>query len=67
VNVGAEYGAKLGMGIAGAALGGGATKHPVGVAIGGLLGTLIGHAFDVTVVPRCPTCGLVLQLIGPAL
>jgi hypothetical protein len=39
----------------------------VGSVIGGVVGLLLGEAADRTILPRCPTCGAVLKLIGDAL
>ncbi len=65
-NIGAEVLGKL----VGALLGGAAgtaTRNPWAAMAGVLIGTLIGHAIDESVLPKCPQCGTILELIGEAL
>lgn len=57
--------------MAGAAIGAGIAKlvdkSPWAPVIGGILGIVAGEVADRTILPRCPTCGAVLTLIGTAL
>jgi hypothetical protein len=51
----------------GAAVGKLVDKSPWAPLIGGLIGLALGEAADRIIVPRCPTCGAVLELISSAL
>jgi hypothetical protein len=50
----------------GAAIGRLVDRSPWAPVIGGLVGILAGEIADRTILPRCPTCGLALELIGAA-
>ena len=64
-NIGAQVLGKLGgMLIGGAA--GGATRDPWAAWPAWYSGALIGHVIDESVLPNCPECGTVLELIGEA-
>ena len=54
---------KVGGTIIGAALVGGATEHPLGVLAGALVGGLLGHLVDTQVLPNCPECATVLEIL----
>jgi len=51
----------------GAAIGKLVDRSPWAPVIGGILGIIAGEVADRTILPRCPTCGTVLELIGAAL
>jgi hypothetical protein len=57
--------------VAGAAIGAGIAKlvdkSPWAPVIGGILGIVAGEVADRTILPKCPICGTVLDLIGTAL
>lgn len=55
------------MAAAGAALGGGFTRHPFGILLGAVAGAVIGHAIDSAVIPRCQACGVALNLVNSVL
>ena len=55
---------KVGGLAAGAALGGGVSKHPVGAALGAAVGLAFGHLIDELVTPKCPACGVALQVLA---
>lgn len=57
---------KVGGALAGAAAGG-ATKNPGLVFLGALAGMAVGHYLDEQVLPTCPECGIVLQIIDTGL
>lgn len=61
--IGAKVLGKIGGALIGGAAGG-ATRNLWGTLAGVVIGTLIGHAVDKSVLPRCPECGLILELIG---
>lgn len=58
---------KLGGLLAGSLLGGGASKHPLGVALGIIGGVGLGHLIDTRLLPNCPSCGVALELIDEAI
>lgn len=58
--------AKVGLGGAGL-LFGSATRNPLGALIGVCLGAAIGHYIDRELLPRCPGCGIALNVLGTAL
>ncbi len=62
-HLGARFFGKLG-GVAVGSMLGGASKHPVGVAVGALLGAVIGHVIDENVLPRCQSCGAILEVVA---
>jgi F0F1-type ATP synthase assembly protein I len=51
----------------GAAIGRTAHKSPWAPLVGALVGIVAGEVVDRTIMPRCPTCRTVLQLIGTAI
>ena len=57
--------------VAGAAIGAGigrlADDSPWAPVIGGILGIVAGEVADRAILPKCPTCGAVLELLGAAL
>jgi hypothetical protein len=57
-------GGKLACSALGAAIGKAAIAHPLGAIACGLLGLALGDFIDREVIPRCPACGAVLQLIA---
>jgi len=62
-DLGARFLGKLG-GLAVGSMLGGASKHPIGVALGALGGALVGHLIDEHVLPSCPSCGAVLEIVS---
>lgn len=42
-------------------------ESPWAPLIGGIVGLALGEAADRTILPRCPTCGTVLELIRVAI
>ena len=62
-NLSARFLGKLG-GLAVGSMLGGASKHPIGVALGALGGALVGHLIDEHVLPSCPTCCAVLEIVS---
>lgn len=51
----------------GAAVGKLVDKSPWAPVVGGIVGIVAGEIADRTILPRCPTCGTMLQLIQSAL
>jgi hypothetical protein len=66
-DLGARVGFKLGLSAAGLVFGASAAKHPAAAVGLGVLGGLIGHALDTNILPNCPSCGVVLQLVSAAI
>jgi len=64
-NIGAQILGKLGGLLIGGAAGS-ATRNPWAALAGAIIGTLIGHMIDESVLPSCPECGTLLELIGEA-
>lgn len=66
-DVGAAVGGKIAATLIGGAVGHAATRNPL-VALGtALLGLAIGEVIDRDVIPRCPACGVALQVLAAAL
>ena len=61
-DLGKRVGGKIGGALAGAAVGG-ATRDPGLVLLGALAGAFVGHILDEQVLPTCPECQAILQVI----
>jgi hypothetical protein len=64
--VSTRYGGKLAGASIGAAVAKLLSRRPWAPLVGLVLGALAGEIADRTILPRCPTCGAVLELIGAA-
>ena len=63
-DVGTAVGGKIAATLIGGAVGHAATRNPL-VAVGtALLGLAIGEVIDRELIPRCPECGVVLQVLA---
>ena len=60
--IGKQLGGKLGLALAGGGAGA-LTRDPAKAILGAVVGIIVGHWIDENVLPRCPDCGAVLQLI----
>ncbi len=66
-DVGTAVGGKIAATLIGGAVGHAATRNPL-IAVGtALLGLAIGEVIDREVVPRCPVCGVALQVLAAAI
>ena len=65
-NIAKKVFGKVGGALAGAAAGG-ALKNPVAVVLGIVTGVAIGHYIDESVLPKCPTCQVALQVLDEGL
>ena len=66
-DVGSAVGGKIVASLIGGALGHAATRNPL-VAVGtALLGLALGEVIDREVIPRCPACGVALQVLAAAI
>jgi hypothetical protein len=66
-HVGERVMGRLGMAVALGLMGGKAVKHPLAALLGASIGAAIGHVLDESVLPKCPGCGIALQLVEAAL
>jgi F0F1-type ATP synthase assembly protein I len=62
--LGDAVGGKIACSTLGAILGKAAIANPLGAIACALLGLMVGHFIDRAVVPRCPACGAVLEIIA---
>lgn len=62
-DIGEQVLGKLGGLLIGGAAGS-ASHDPWAALTGAIIGALIGHMIDETVLPKCPECGTILELIG---
>ncbi len=66
-DVGTAVGGKIAATLIGGAVGHAATRDPMVAIVTALLGLVIGEVIDQVVVPRCPACGVALQVVAAAL
>jgi hypothetical protein len=64
-DLGERVGMKVGGTLLGAALGGSSRNVWVALA-GAALGAWLGHELDKTILPECPSCRVVLQILNAA-
>lgn len=63
--IGKRVGAKVGLALAGGAVGT-AARDPLLTILLAIGGVIVGHIIDESVLPQCPDCGAVLQFIDEA-
>jgi predicted RNA-binding Zn-ribbon protein involved in translation (DUF1610 family) len=66
-DVSTAVGRKIAAALVGAAVGQAATRSPFAAVCAGLLGLVIGEVIERTIIPRCPACGVALQVIAATL
>jgi predicted RNA-binding Zn-ribbon protein involved in translation (DUF1610 family) len=66
-DVGAAVGGKVAATLAGAALGRAISRNPFVAGATALVGLAIGNFIDRDVIPRCPVCGVILQVLAGSL
>lgn len=65
--VGAVVGGKLACATAGALFGHTVTRNPLAALACAGVGLVFGHVIDREIVPRCPACGVALQILAATL
>ncbi len=66
-DVGAAIGGKVVASLVAGAIGHATTRSPWVTVLTALVGFKIGELIDREVIPRCPTCGVALQVLAAAL